>query len=247
MDDVRIGRILRALRRRLGWTQARLASRVGLSQQAISLIERGHGSRLSAATLRRVFGGVDARWEPFVSWRGGELDRLLDEDHARLVGETVRRLTSLGWELAVEVTYSEYGDRGSIDVLGARREASAVCSAEIKSDLTVIEGTVRKTDEKDRVVRRFVCRQRFGFQPRSVGRLLVLPSNEPSRRRVRRSSAVLDVAFPARGSHVRRWLRTPDGDMAGILFLSNTNPGGGTRVQGGHHRVRPARSSARRT
>ncbi|HET9456773.1 MAG TPA: helix-turn-helix domain-containing protein [Candidatus Limnocylindrales bacterium] len=165
MDDIRIGRILRVLRRRLGLTQAQLAVRAGVSQQLISLIERGHGSTLSSRTLRRVFAAVDARWEPTVSWRGGELDRLLDEDHARLVAETVRRLTALGWEVAVEVTYSEYGERGSVDVLAARPELLAVAAAEIKSDITTLEGTVRKTDEKDRIVRRVLCQERFGFDP----------------------------------------------------------------------------------
>jgi transcriptional regulator with XRE-family HTH domain len=244
MDDVRVGRILRALRRRLGQTQAQLAARVGLSQQAISLIERGHGSRLSGETLRRVFAAVDARWEPTVSWRGGELDRLLDEEHARLVGETVRRLAGLGWEVAVEVTYSEFGERGSVDVLGARRELLAVVAAEIKSDLTVVDATVRKTDEKDRIVRRSLARERFGFGPRSVGRLLVLPSNDRARRRVRHSASVLNAAFPSRGAAVRGWLRTPDGDLSGILFVSDTNPGGGTRGGGGPRRIRRRRTLA---
>ena len=85
MDDVRVGRILRSLRRRRGWTQSRLAGQVGLSQQAISLIERGHGAALAGRTMQRVFGALEARWEPAVTWRGGALDRLLDEDHSRLV------------------------------------------------------------------------------------------------------------------------------------------------------------------
>jgi transcriptional regulator with XRE-family HTH domain len=144
MDDVRIGRLLRALRRPRGWTQTELAVRCAVSQQSISLTERGHGSRLAAATRRRIFGALDARWEPVVTWRGGELDRLLDEDHARLVGAVDRRLASLGWEIAVEVTYSEYGERGSIDVLGARRDRLAMVVVEVKSDLTVIDATVRR-------------------------------------------------------------------------------------------------------
>jgi transcriptional regulator with XRE-family HTH domain len=67
VDDIRIGRILRVLRRRRRWTQSQLALRAGLSQQAISLIERGHGSTLAARTLRDVFAALGARWEPVVS------------------------------------------------------------------------------------------------------------------------------------------------------------------------------------
>jgi transcriptional regulator with XRE-family HTH domain len=72
MDDVRQGRICRALRRRAGLTQGQLGEKCALSQQAISLVERGHGSRLAAGTLRRLFAALDARWEPTISWRGGE-------------------------------------------------------------------------------------------------------------------------------------------------------------------------------
>jgi HTH-type transcriptional regulator/antitoxin HipB len=203
VDDVRIGRILRALRRRRRLTQAQLGARAGVSQQTISLIERGHGSKLAGDTLRRVFAALDARWEPVVSWRGGALDRLLDEAHAELVGETVRRLQAAGWDVAVETTYSVYGERGSIDVLAGRQDRQALIVVEVKSDLTVIEATIRKMDEKERIVRRSLGRERFGFRPAIVGRILVLPATDTARRRVRRSSAVLDVAFPARSREIR--------------------------------------------
>jgi transcriptional regulator with XRE-family HTH domain len=170
MDDVRIGRILRALRIRRGWTQTELGARCGLSQAAISLIERGHSSHLSGAAMRRVFAALDARWEPTVSWRGGEVDRLMDEQHARIAAEVVRRLRAWGWEVGVEATYSDYGDRGSVDVIGAHRLEEALVIVELKSDLTAIESTVRKLDEKERVGRKILGPERFGFRPRIVGR-----------------------------------------------------------------------------
>jgi transcriptional regulator with XRE-family HTH domain len=241
MDDIRIGLILRALRRRRGWTQLDLGNRCRVSQQTISLIERGHGSRLASSTMRRIFAALDARWEAVVSWRGGALDRLLDDEHAGLVAAVVRYLTALGWEVAVEATYSEYGERGSVDVLGARRDVLAMAVVEVKSDLTVMDATVRKTDEKERIVRRTLGHERFGFTPRRVGRLLVLPSSESARRRVRGAATILEAAFPARGADVRRWLRNPRGDLAGILFISDTNRSSGTRAGGGGKRVRRRR------
>jgi transcriptional regulator with XRE-family HTH domain len=245
MDDVRVGRILRALRRRRGWTQKELGRRANVSQQAISLIERGHGARLSGQTVRQVFAALDARWEPTVSWRGGDLDRLVDAEHARLVGEISRRLVGAGWEVAVEVTYSDFGDRGSVDVLGARRDEFAMVVVEVKSELTVIEATLRKLDEKVRIVQGSLGRQRFGFRPRSVGRLVVLPSTNVARRRVAGSSDVLDVALPDRAGRVREWLRAPVGTLAGIQFVSDTNPGSDKHVAGGSKRVRgPRKRSA---
>jgi transcriptional regulator with XRE-family HTH domain len=243
MDDIRVGRVLRALRRRRGWTQKELGVRARVSQQAISLIERGHGGRLSGETVRGVFAALGARWEPTVSWRGGDLDRLLDEEHARLVGVISRRLRDAGWDVAIEVTYSEFGERGSVDVLAARLDLLAIVVVEVKSELTAIEATLRKLDEKVRIVRRSLGRERFGFRAHVVGRLLVLPSTDAARRRVSRSSDVLGVAFPDRDDHVRQWLRTPVGDLAGILFVSNTNPGGDTCVGGGPKRIRSPRRS----
>jgi transcriptional regulator with XRE-family HTH domain len=238
MDDVRVGRILRALRRRRGWTQKELGRRANVSQQAISLIERGHGGRLAVETVRRVFAALDARWEPTVSWRGGDLDRLIDAEHARLVGEISRRLADAKWEVAVEVTYSDFGDRGSVDVLAARADAQAMVVVEVKSELTTIEATLRKLDEKVRIVQGSLGRGRFGFRPRSVGRLVVLPSTDAARPRDERSTHEHAVGLPDRGGRVRSWLRAPGGDLAGILFVSNTNPGGVTAKGGGSKRIR---------
>jgi hypothetical protein len=60
-----------------------------------------------------------------VRWRGEGLDRLLDEGHATVVDRLVALLESLGWQTWLEVTFNDYGDRGSIDVSGgiARRGA----------------------------------------------------------------------------------------------------------------------------
>jgi hypothetical protein len=143
--------------------------------------------------------------------------------------------------VAVEVTYSEFGERGSIDVIGARRDEFAMVVVEVKSELAAIEATLRKLDEKVRIVQGSLGWKRFGFRPRSVGRLLVLPSTNVARRRVNLSSDVLDLAFPDRAGRVRGWLRAPQGNLAGIQFVSFTNPGSDKREAGGSKRVRAPR------
>jgi transcriptional regulator with XRE-family HTH domain len=240
-----MGRTLRALRRRRGWPQSELAERVGVSQQAISLVERGHGATLSGRTMRRIFAALDARWEPTVSWRGGALDRLLDEDHSRLVATTVNRLRALGWSVDVEVTYSSFGERGSIDVLAVRSSLRAVVLVEVKSELTSVEATLRKMDEKSRLVRRVLCADHYRFEPAAVGSLLVLPATDTSRRRLHASATVLDAGLPARGQAVRRWLAEPQGSVSGVWLLADTNRRGGTSARGGACRVRRPRSTTR--
>ena len=238
MDHLRIGRSLRALRQRRGLTQAQLAEAAGVSQSLVSLIERGHLETVALRTIQRVFAVLDTRLDVQVSWRGGGLDRLLDEAHLALVMRRADQLRASGWTVAVEATYAVFGERGSIDVLGARFPARAVVVEEVKTDLTSMEELGRKTDEKVRLVKARLCRDQFGFEPLAVGRILVLPDTDAARRQVARLAPVLDVMFPARTREVRAWLRRPSGDLAGILFVAINNRRGATGDQRGRKRVR---------
>jgi transcriptional regulator with XRE-family HTH domain len=219
MDDQRIGRSLRVLRRRRRSRQTDVAVAAGVSQSLVSDIECGRLAGVTLGTLRRVFAAVDAGFEGSVLWRGPGLDCLLDADHSTMVGISGERLGRDGWERPLEVSYSVFGERGSIDVLGAKREKRAVIVEEVKTSLVSVEATIRKLDEKARLVRERLCRERFGWDPRWVGRIVVLPDTTSARRAVARHASVLDVALAERGRDVRRWLREPEGDLAGILFV----------------------------
>ena len=244
MDDVRAGRALRLLRQRRGWTQAELGRAAGLSQSVVSLAERGHLDTLAMRTIRSLFGVLDARTELHVSWRGGALDRLLDEAHASLVLRRAATLREEGWTVALEATYSVYGERGSIDVFAAKSAEQAVTVEEVKTDLTSLEQLGRKTDEKVRLVRTRICRERFGFAPQAVARILVLPETSTARRQVERLAPALDAMFPARTREIQRWMRRPVGDISGILFVADMNRGGVRCDRRGRTRVRTPRKAA---
>jgi transcriptional regulator with XRE-family HTH domain len=218
MDDVRVGRLLRALRMRKRLRQGDVATTAGVSQSAISLVERGHLSTLSIRTVRAVFAAVDARFEGLVTWRGGAIDRLLDERHARLVGQVAQELQRVGWEVHVEVTFAHFGERGSIDIMGLRRAASIALIVEIKTELTTIDDTIRRLDVKDRLAAQIV-RDRFGWRPTTVARLLVVLDGTTARRRVASHDRALQVAFPDRGGRVRAWVRRPVGRISGLRFV----------------------------
>ncbi len=240
MDDAKAGRALRQLRHRRGLRQADVAGLARLSQQTISLIECGHAAAFTIDAVRRAFGALGASYEGLVIWRGGALDRLLDERHAALVGVTAARL--LGWDVVVEASYSIYGERGSIDILAGHARTRVVLVVEVKSALMSIEELGRKLDVKTRLARRQLCRERFGWPPTGAGRLLVLPDLDSARRAVARNAASLDRMFPARGPAVRQWLRRPGGDLSGILFVADTNPVGASAGRRGGQRVRRPRS-----
>src|SRR5664279_1955224 len=117
VNDPRVGAALRALRRRRRWRQVDVATAANVSQPFISKLERGQIGDVNVDTLRSVAATVDASVVIDVRWQGGAIDRLLDERHASLLGATVDLLAPHGWATEVEVTYSHYGERGSIDIL----------------------------------------------------------------------------------------------------------------------------------
>jgi transcriptional regulator with XRE-family HTH domain len=223
MDDVRIGRLLRALRRRRGLRQADIAAAAGVGQSTISLVERGHLDRLAIVTVRAILAAVDARFDGVVSWRGGAIDRLLDERHSLVVGEVARLLRGMGWLVEIEVSFAFYSERGSIDVLAYHPATRTLLIIEVKTELTSIEETIRRHDVKVRHASA-IARERFGWDVAGVGRLLVILDTTTSRRRVTRHDAALGVAYPVRGREVRRWLRRPVGTFRGLLFLPLSNP-----------------------
>jgi len=207
-----------------------LARRAGVGQSTLSLVERGHLDRLALRTVRSIFGAAGASYDGVVTWRGGQLDRLLDAGHAAIVEQMVALLRAYGWDVATEVSFNRFGDRGSIDVLALHIGASTALVVEVKTELTAIEETVRRLDVKVRIGAD-VARERFGSRPRHVGRLLVLPDTTAARQRVAAFPATFAIALPARTAAVRRWLRDPsvDAGTAGILFLRMSNGGGKAR------------------
>jgi len=175
-----------------------------------------------------------------VQWRAGALDRLLDEHHAALAGRVATDLRGAGWLVETEVTYSEYGERGSIDLLAFQPAARVLLVIEVKTDLASAEGTLRKLDEKARLAAK-VGQLRFGWPARTVTRLLVFNEESTLRRRVARHEGLFRLALPMRGREIRRWLLAPTATRGGIWFLSASDPGRAIRGRGGRERVRQPR------
>jgi transcriptional regulator with XRE-family HTH domain len=223
MDDVGLGRTLRALRLRSKLSQAAAARKAGVSQASWSRIERGHVAEVTVAILRRTFGSVDARLDLTPTWRGGAVERLRDQRHSAVVAAIVALLASLGWQTAVEVTYSEFGERGSIDVLAVHPQRRLALIVEVKTEIASQEQMVRRIDEKTRLAPKIV-HDRFGWRPTAVSRLLVLESTMTNRRHVAALAPILDGAFPLRSDQARAWLRSPTGSISGLIFVSPIRP-----------------------
>lgn len=221
-DDERLGRLLRAIRRRAGLTQLALALRAGVPRGDVMMIEAGDVGLIPLERTRRVFDAVGGRAKLSAFWNGAVADRLLDEAHARIVERALAVFQARGWETAIEVSFSEFGERGSIDILGARRAPSAIAVCEIKSDFGSLEETNRVLDMKERLAPKLAERT-FGFRPRTIGRLLILPERSTLRRVVDEHVRTMGAIYPARGREVRRWLRDPAVPLRGIWFLSEVS------------------------
>jgi hypothetical protein len=194
--------------------------------------------------VRAIAKALDAEIVVALRWRGGDMGRLMDEGHATLVGRTAALLEASGWTTRTEASYSVYGERGSIDLLAWHPATRTLLVIEVKTEVTSVEGTLRKHDEKVRLARR-IAFERFGWQATSTSRLLVLPDLSTPRRHVERHRLVMATAYPMRGATIRAWMRGPGGGgpTSGILFMSPTQDVRGRRGPVSRKRVRTPRSS----
>lgn len=219
MTDFTVGRAARAIRLRLGLRQEDVARRADVSQQLVSRIERGRIAGVATGTLRRVVAALDADLVVTVRWRGGALDRLLDEGHAAIVQRVAAMLRESGWTVIAEATYSIYGERGSVDLLAWDPVTRTVLIVEVKTEIASAEEMLRRHDEKTRLAAR-LAEERFGEAPLEIGRLLVLEDSDRNRRRAARLDDLLGRTYPVRGPALRRWLKAPAGSIGGLLFAS---------------------------
>ena len=218
MDPVRFGLSVRALRRHRRWTQQELGDKCGLTQGAISKIERGLADHFTVQVLARVVAALGARIYFRVLWQGEALDRLLDADHAAIVERVAKYLQARGWEVVPEATFSIYGERGSIDILAFHPATGALLVIEVKSVVPDVQATLAGVDRKARLAEE-VARDR-GWRVTSVSRWLVVPGDKTSRRRIARHEATFRAALPGRTVEMRRWCSDPSGPVAGIVFVS---------------------------
>jgi len=205
----------------------------------VSRVELGAADQLTIRTVDAMIRALSARLELRVSWNGEGLDRLLDADHAALVEIVANVLRSFGWEVAVEVSFSIRGERGSIDVLAFHPATRTILVIEVKSVVPDVQATLVVLDRKTRLATE-IARQR-GWIGRGVGRILVVADRRTARRRVAAHEMVFRSAFPDRAAAVKRWIRQPDPaePLSGLWFLSDA------RREGARQRVDRPRAQPR--
>src|SRR3989304_5100334 len=208
MTPTRIGAAIRAIRMRRGWTQIELARRAGVARGAISAVERGHLARLTFESLERIARTLDASVDVRLSWRGDELDRLLNRDHSAMHEQVARLLQgSPGWTFAPEVSFAYFGERGIIDILAFHHPTRRLLVIELKTTIVDVQEHMGTMDRKRRLAIR-IARDR-GWFPAGVSVWLVIADTRTNHRRIAAHRTTLRAAFPQDGRRIRSWLRAP--------------------------------------
>jgi transcriptional regulator with XRE-family HTH domain len=242
VNGIRLGGQFRGLRIHKDLRQGDVSRVAGVSRAEVSRIERGLIDNLQVGRLERAAAALGASVDIRLRWHGEQLDRLLDEAHSALVERTVSLLRASGWEVALEVSFSIWGERGSIDILAYEPSHALLLVIEVKSVVPDSQATLHALDRKVRLAPEIAASR--GWKVGAVARLLVVADSATSRRRLDRLGATYDVAFPVRGRGVARWLRAPDGPMSGLLFLAYAPRGSASRSAPGRQRVRKRRRRA---
>ena len=178
MDDRRFGRLIRASRVRKGWRQLDVEAAGGIDQSTVSLIESGRLDRFTVRTIRLVAETVGVRAEFAPRMSAAEVARLLDEGHARLVEAVLRQLHDRGWQTVAEYTFSHYGERGSVDIVGWHSASRTLLIVEVKTALLDVQDLLATLDRKCRVVPQLLRRDR-GWNASTVaiqGNISIMPS-----------------------------------------------------------------------
>lgn len=159
---------------------------------------------------------LDAYLRVDVLWQGERLPRLLDARHAALQNTFVLVLERCGWLARVEVSFSEFGERGRIDVLAFHQPTRILAVVEVKPDVGDAQDTVGRLDVKTRLAPRLA--RELGWVPAAVVPVLVLEDRTSPRRHVGEHPGLFR-RFAPRGRTARTWLRKPGLPTPGGLLL----------------------------
>jgi transcriptional regulator with XRE-family HTH domain len=229
MEDQRLGAAIRVARVRHRWRQSDLAAAAGVSPSTIVRVEAGHLETHSLATIRRICAALEIRLDLVPRTRSGDLDRMLSARHS-LLHESVARAMSRDfpdWQMAPEVSFSRWGERGVIDLLLWHPARRALLVIELKTDLVDIGEMLGTLDRKRRLAMD-VAHDR-GWDPAKVSAWIVLADSRTNERRIVEFRTILRSAYPASGRQMHAWLRDPVGSIAG-LSLWTTDRGQAARL-----------------
>jgi transcriptional regulator with XRE-family HTH domain len=228
MDDVTFGRLVRLARIERRWRQVDVALRAAVSVTSVSRLERGHAGKLPLETIRAIAAVVEITVHLQAKARAVNLDRVVNRRHSSLADYVAAWIGSMpDWVVRAEVSYSEFGERGSIDLLCWHQASRSLLVIEIKTELLEFGSLLAKLDEKGRLAPKIALR--FGWRPASVSTCLLVADSTTNRRRAAAHAALLRSKLPHDARTIVRFLKLPSAapvrPVAGIRFVSDPRRG----------------------
>lgn len=225
---------------RRGWRQQDLADRAGVSRTALSRIERGHLGEIPLDTVRAAAAPLEIRVEIRPRARAIDIDRVVNAAHSALAEFVIGWISSIGgWELRPEVSFSEFGERGAIDLLCWHAGTRSLLVVELKTELLEFGELLATLSTKHRLAPGIA--RRHGWSPLAVSSCLLVADSMTNRRRSSGHAALLHAALPEDGRALLRWLRRPGGSVRAIRFVPDVRPGHARSGFAATSRVRPPR------
>lgn len=224
MDDIAFGRLIRLARLERRWRQVDVARIAGVSRSTVSRLERGHLGEMPVDTVRAIAAALDIRVQLHARARAIDLDRVVNSRHSGLAAQLAGWIGSLpGWTVRPEVSYSEFGERGVVDLMCWHAASRSVLVIEIKTELLEFGTLLGKLDEKERLAP--IIARRLGWDPLSISTGLLVADSMTNRRRAGAHAPLLRAALPDDARAVLRWLKRPSGAIHGLRFVSDSRPG----------------------
>jgi transcriptional regulator with XRE-family HTH domain len=237
MDDLAFGRLVKLARIRRGWRQQDLADRAAVSRTTVSRVERGHLGAIPLDTVRLIAAALEIRVEVRAGARAVDIDRTLNARHSALAEFVSRWIGSIpGWLVRPEVSFSEYGERGVVDLLCWHPIARALLVVEAKTELVDFGALLGTLDRKGRLGPEIA--RRLGWRPESVSICLLVADSMTNRRRCAAHAALLGGALPDDSRRLVRWLKNPEGQVRALRFVPDVRPGHARNGFAGPTRVR---------
>ena len=246
--------------------QEEVARAARVARPWVSHVERGRLGAITVDRLRAIAAALEIRLAVTATWRGADGARVVNERHSRMHELAAARLDRLpGWAYASEVTFSEWGERGMIDILAWHAASRTLLVIELKTEISDPAALIAQVDRHRRLAPQ-VGRAR-GWDQRHVACWVLVAESDFSRDQLARHRSMLRNAFPLDGRFLRRWIRDPRlaprptadvaalgttrgdgrgvGGVSGLSFLADVTGANTSGRLGPTKRVRASRGAGR--
>lgn len=219
------------MRIRRGWRQVDVGSKAKLSAAAIGRHENGIIGSMHA--MERHAGVFGLRLEMRLVGRAGELVRIGDEEHAAIVEAVAGTLRKLEFLIETEASFSEWGERGRVDLLAFDPRSRTLVVVEAKSQLLDLQDLFGALNVKERLASTLASRRGWQLERRTT--VLAVAATSANREIVR-AHPTLFAGFSVRTLSTLR-------DRSHDRILQWIKPSAAARGAwvAGRQRVRPAK------